>query len=145
MGVNYLCPKCKNSFYNLETGKLNLKGKLTGTYFSAESMFELNHQKDSFGGKILSDNITVQNGACVDFFCPKCGFDFTADFDKELCEFKYSDEAGAENEFIISKIMGKEMAFIICKDKKEILESYGKDTKDYMQQFYEYFNMWGKF
>jgi len=145
MSVNYLCPSCKKSVYNPETAKLTLKGKLTGNFFTVEELFELNHQKDSFGGKILSNIVKMDNGAHVDFICPHCGFDLTTDFDKELSELKYIDEEGTENSFIISKIMGKEMAFIICKDKKEILKSYGKDHADYLQQFYEYFNMWGKF
>ncbi len=145
MSEDYLCPNCGKSLYKPEERKLILFGILRANYFEAESMFELNHQKEDFGGSVLSENVRIQNGAKVDFYCPNCKFDLTAPYDKELSEFIYIDEEGEKNTFIISKIAGKEMAFIVCKDRKEILESYGKDKEEFLKNFYHYFNMWGRF
>lgn len=145
MAIDYRCPKCKTSLYHATSEKLVLKGVLKGKHFSAESLFELNHQKDAFGGKPSAANITVEKGARVDFLCPHCGHDFTLPFDEELSEIIHVDEQGVEHAFLFSKIAGKEMSFLVHKEKKEILGSYGKDHKDYIYRLNEYFNMWNRF
>ena len=145
MSENYLCPNCGESLFKSKEQKLVLFGILKADLFEVESIFELNHQKNNFGGKALAENIKVQNGALVNFYCPHCKFDLTAPYDKELCEFIYVNEEGEKNAFIISKIAGKEMAFLVCKDRKEILESYGKDKDNILKDFYHYFNIWGRF
>ncbi len=145
MTTDYRCPKCKKSLYSAETRKLLLKGVLSGKHFSAESMFELNHQQDAFGGKPLVGNITVEKGARVDFFCPHCGYDLTLPEDEEFCEILHVDEQGSENSFLFSKIAGREMSFLVCKEKKEVLGSFGKDYPDYLYRVHEFFNMWNRF
>ncbi len=115
MAINYLCPKCKKSLYNAAEQKLVLTGVLKGKHFSVESMFELNHQKDAFGGVPLAANLMVEKGAQVNFFCPHCGYDLTLSFDEELAEVMHVDEKGAEHSFLFSKVAGKEMSFLVHK------------------------------
>lgn len=145
MSENFLCPGCKKSFYNAAEKKITLKGVLRGKFFEVESLFELNHQIGEFGGKALDSNIKFGKGAKVDFYCPNCGFDLTAEYDKDLAEFIHSSDDNGEKSFIINKISGREMSFIICKDKKEILESYGKDKDIYLDKVNEYFNKLSRF
>jgi len=145
MAIDYRCPKCRKSLYNAGTKKLLLKGMLTGKHFSAESMFELNHQQEAFGGAPLVGNIKVEKGARVDFFCPHCGQDLTLALDEELSEILHVDEKGAEQSFLFSKIAGREMSFLICKERRELLGSYGKDHAEYLYRIHEFFNMWNRF
>jgi hypothetical protein len=145
MKNNFLCPKCRESFFNTERKLITLRGVLKGDYFSVSSIIELKNQKGEFGGEFLFSGITFESGAKVDFLCPHCGFDLTADFDPELCEMIHVDEEGDEKAYIISKIAGTEMAFVVCKNKKEILESYGKEKEKYLDRFRDYFHMWGKY
>ncbi len=145
MAVNYVCPKCKASLFNAETRKLTLKGVLKGKHFSAESIFELNHQQNEFGGTVLAKNLLIEKGARVDFSCPHCGQDFTPLFDEELSEIIIVDDNGTEQTFFFSKIAGREMSFIVCKEKKELIDSFGKDHAEYLYKIYDYFNMWNRF
>ena len=145
MENNFLCPKCRESFFNTERKLITLRGVLKGDNFSVSSIIELKNQKGEFGGEFLFSGISFEPGAKVDFICPHCGFDLTADFDPELCEMVHVDEEGDEKAFIISKVAGTEMAFVVCKDKKEILESYGKEKEKYLDRLRASFNLWGKY
>jgi hypothetical protein len=145
MNGNFLCPKCRESFFNSERKIITLRGILKGDHFSVSSIVELKHQKGEFGGEFLFSGIKFETGAKVDFMCPHCGFDLTASFDPELCEMIHVDAEGDEKAFIISKIAGTEMAFVICKDKKEIIESYGAAREMYLDRLRASINMWGKY
>jgi len=65
--------------------------------------------------------------------------------DEEVTEILHVNEKGEEQSFLFSKIAGKEMSFLICKEKKEILGSFGKDYPDYLYRIHEFFNMWNRF
>ncbi|HOW52699.1 MAG TPA: hypothetical protein PLV42_11735 [bacterium] len=145
MAIDYRCTKCKKSLYNAADQKLVLTGVLKGKHFSAESMFELNHQQDAFGGVPLAANLMVEKGAQVNFFCPHCGHDLTMPFDEEVSEVTHVDEQGAEHAFLFSKVAGKEMSFLVHKEKKEVLGAYGKDHEDYLYRLNDFFNMWNRF
>ncbi len=145
MKNNFLCPKCRESFFNRDRKIITLRGVLKGEKFSVSSIIELKHQKGEFGGEFLFSGINFEKGAMVEFICPHCGFDLTTDFDPELCEMIHVNEEGEEKAFIISKTAGTEMSFVVCKDKKEILESYGAAKEKYLDRFRDYFHMWGKF
>lgn len=146
MSHKYLCPRCRVALYDQTSNKIVLTGKLRGSHFEVTGTFELNHQKDEFGGTIRDcPQVSVEKGARVDFFCPHCGFDLSPAYDQELTELIHVDEAGAEKAFFISKISGKEMSFLISKETKEVIRSYGKDKDDYMNRFVEYFHLWNKF
>ncbi len=137
MAFDFVCPSCKESL--LKNGKITLKGVLKGKHFSVSSIFELNEQKENFGGKALSDNINFEKGAKVDFYCPHCGKDLTTIHDEDFAEILHISENKEEESFVFSKIAGKEMSFLVHKGKQEISDSFGKDKDDYKDKIYEYY------
>lgn len=144
MRKDYLCPKCRNSVYKAEKNLIVLNGVLKGDFFSVTAPIELNDQKDNFGGEFTNDGISIEKGALVDFVCPHCKFNLTAHYDVELSEMIHVNEKGEETAFVISNIAGKKMSFFICKDKKEVLESFGENSKEYKKKWTKYFEFFGK-
>ncbi len=118
-----------------------LRGVLKGERFSVTSNIELKDQKGEFGGEFIFEGIKFEKGAKVDFSCPHCGFDLTTDFDNELCEMIHVDENEDEKAYIISKIAGTEMSFVICKKEKKVLESYGKNKDMYINKIRSYWHL----
>ncbi len=134
---NFICPKCDTSFLEDEGTRVVLLGKMKGRHFTVQSLFEFSSEKGVYGAKLREKNISYEEGLIVDFYCPNCGADLTADYDRELCEFVYVDGDGKRNTFVMSKIAGKEMSFVICKNSKQILEAFGKNREEYRERMYD--------
>lgn len=145
MKKDYFCPKCEKSVFNSMRNRITLKGVLKGDFFSITSDIELSDQVGEFGGEFLNKGIDMEPGAVVDFHCPHCNWDLTAEFDAELSELVYLNDRGEESTFIISNIAGKEMSFLIDKDQKKIKESYGKSREEYLRDTTNYLSMYSKF
>ncbi len=132
----FFCPYCgqKLSFLNGEI--IKLVGRLHAEGFSCKTMFYIPSALGKYGC-IVGEGVRIKKGTKVEFECINgaCKHNFTASYDDNLAEIKMKDADNQEYVVVFNKIFGVKSTFLIDFKKKEIVETYGEDSGEYIHDF----------
>lgn len=127
--INYLCPICRSYIrvwnYIIFTVKSHSDNK--------RGLLLLNPELGNYD-LIHHSSIQYEEGEIVDFLCPVCHADLTANHvNKNLAHIIMIDENKKEYHVFFSKICGEHSTFKIKEDG--IVEMHGEDSSAYVNYF----------
>lgn len=122
---DYLCPSCK--------GHLNVDGNVvfaTKTNRKHSGLILLSPKIGEYSYK-THPKFQLEKGELVEFYCPLCQADLTAEKQKEHAMIKMiNNEDSAEYELYFSKKAGNKSTYVVATD---IFEAFGEDAIDFTE------------
>ena len=129
MEPNYLCPHCR-SFLRVWN---NIIFTVRRCEDDRKGLILLNAKLGDYT-VISHPALTFEEGECVEFICPVCHKNLTAEnINDKLAYIIMKDEEGVEFDIYFSKIAGEHTTFKI--ERNNIIAQYGEDATAYMSYF----------
>ncbi len=96
-------------------------------------------------GAIVPGGVELEDGAIVEFLCPngQCNANLTAAYNHELAEIKMVDEKSSEYVVVFHKVYGRQATFVVDRDAKKLVESFGQHAANYSDTFERPLNFFG--
>ncbi len=132
--MTFYCPFCGQKLSFLEGMLIKMVGRLHATTFSCKTMFYFSAQLGQYGC-IVGEGVRVHDGAKVEFECINnaCKKSFTSPHNDDLAEIRMKDEAGHDFKVVFNKIFGKRSTFLLNLEDRELVDAFGVDKDEYMQ------------
>jgi hypothetical protein len=117
----YFCPKCQ------ATLNPNVKVVLSARKEGHAGLVLLN-PKPGIYEPIVADDLNLETGEKVDFYCPICHEVLTSRADDNLAELGFRDAEGEEGRVDFSRIFGEHATYIVMKGQ---VRAYGEQSSRY--------------
>ncbi|MBI5218815.1 MAG: hypothetical protein HY958_07790 [Bacteroidia bacterium] len=124
MGNNYLCPKCRSV--------LNIENNIIFTVKTKDNQRGLILLSVKLGDYSVKnqDNLTIEKGDKVQFFCPICRENLSAsDINENLARVIMQDDEENEYQILFSIVAGEYCTYMVSED---FLKAYGDDSSIYL-------------
>ena len=123
---------------------MKLDGRLSAPTFSVQTQFYFPAELGCYGA-ILPGGVEIEHGAIVEFFCPngQCKMNLTAPYNHELAEIKMVDHQSHEFVVVFHKVYGRQATFVVDRDGKKLVESFGQHAANYSDTFERPLNFFG--
>jgi rubredoxin len=130
LDINYVCPECRSYLRVWNNIIFSVRSCI---HKEKKGLLLLNPELGNY--ELISHyKLDFDKMECLEFYCPVCGFDFTAsDVNKNLARIVMIDENQKEFDVYFSRIRGEQSTFKISKDN--LIEKFGKDSSSYVDYF----------
>ncbi|MCB0402413.1 MAG: hypothetical protein KDD41_10045 [Flavobacteriales bacterium] len=125
---DYMCPKCR--------GHLNVDGNVifaTRTKRNHKGLLMLSPKVGEYRYK-HHDKFQLEKGEMVDFECPICQADLTADKKDHAMILMVGSEDNMEYRLYFSKVAGNRSTYLVANDN---VEAFGEDAMDFDELLYD--------
>ncbi len=121
MKRTYYCPKCN------ATLNPNVKIILVAKKRQRRGMVLFSPNPGNYKA-VVAEDLNIQNGDKVSFFCPICQADLLSSIDKNLAEISFKQSNGTEGKVNFSRIFGEEATFFVTREQ---VRSFGSNAEIY--------------
>ncbi|GAB4376199.1 MAG: hypothetical protein Kow0062_16150 [Acidobacteriota bacterium] len=127
----YYCPKCQ------ATLNPNVKIILSARKGTRQGLVLLSPRPGEYDA-IAAEELALEPGDKVEFFCPLCRADLTSRADDNLAELGYRGDRGEEGRVDFSRIFGEHATYFVSKGE---VRSFGAHASHYSDA--NFFGEWG--
>ena len=125
----FSCPHCDAELNPGRGPILQMRGRLDAPTFSVVTDVFIPSALGVYG-RLTVTNVTLREGAKIEFFCPQCGADFSSAED-DLAHVRMRDDEGRDLLVGFNKHYGKCSTFVIDPREQEVRQQYGVDADAY--------------